>query len=71
MVYVLLYIEKLIQNGYLYKLGAYLKFEIMYNYSDIDVSKIYIIINIFELSNREHKYMDQWDYLAACNRNAR
>ena len=65
MVYVLLYIKRLIQNG------LYPKSKIRYNYNDIDASKIYIIINIFELSNREHKYMDQWDYLAACNRNAR
>ena len=73
MVYVFLYIKKLIENGQcdLYKLGAYLKFEIMYNYSDIDVSKIYIIINIFKLISREHKYMDQWDYPEACNRNVR
>lgn len=55
----------------LYNLGAYSKSKIRHNYSDIDVSKIYIIINIFELNSREHKYMDQWDYLAAYNRNAR
>ena len=66
------YIFKNLFKSYdLYKLGVYSKSEIRYNYSDIDVSKIYIIINIFELSNREHKYMDQWNYLAACNRNAR
>ena len=70
MVYVLLYIKKLIQNGYR-SIGSILKSKVRYNYSDIDASKIYIIINIFELSNREHKYMDQWDFFAACNRNAR
>ena len=66
------YIFKNLFKSYdLYKLGVYSKSEIRYNYSDIDVSKIYIIINIFELSSRENKYMYQWDYLAACNRNAR
>ena len=55
----------------LYKLGVYSKCKTRYDYSDIDASKIYIIINIFELSSRENKYMYQWDYLAACNRNAR
>ena len=62
MVYVLLYIVKLIQI--LYR-------SIKYNYSDIDVSKIYIIVKIIDLNSREHKYMDQLDYLAACNRNER
>ena len=68
----MLYIKELIQNRFdLYILGAYLKSKIRYNYSNIDVSKIYIIINICELNGREHKYMGQFDYLAACNRNAR
>ena len=52
-------------------MGAYSKYEIKYNHSDIDVSKIYIIVKIIELNSREHTYMDQLDYLAACNRNAR
>lgn len=71
MVYVLLYIVKLIQILYRSRLGAYSKYEIKYNHSDIDVSKIYIIVKIIELNSREHTYMDQLDYLAACNRNAR
>ena len=66
------YIFKNLFKSYdLYKLGVYSKSEIRYNYSDIDASKIYMKINIFELSSRENKYMYQWDYLAACNRNAR
>ena len=65
------YILKSLFKTAIDQLGVYSKSKVRYNYSDIDASKIYIIINIFELSNREHKYMDQWDFLAACNRNAR
>ena len=43
MVYVLLYIIKLIQIGYR---SAYSKSNIKYNHSDLDVSKIYIIVKI-------------------------
>ena len=69
--YMCCYILKSLFKTAIDQLGVCSKYKIRYNYSDIDASKIYIIINIFELSNREYKCMDQCDYLAECNRNPR